>query len=121
MEQGHALPLYRKVIKRTDMLRLEKVFSEWDTDFDGQISLSEFFLVMRKITAARQVVKRKPLQPDPPAKLEAMFAAADLDGSGYLDFPEVVLFTYTTGKTSTYRSVKKGLKKRLHKLDAYFA
>lgn len=32
LEAGHSLPLYRRVLKRQALLRLRKVFDEWDTD-----------------------------------------------------------------------------------------
>ncbi|KAG8462486.1 hypothetical protein KFE25_010311 [Diacronema lutheri] len=120
IEDGLAIPIYRRVLRRAELLRLRKVFDEWDTDHDGSISLPEFFVVMRNLKRQKAIAKKRQLPDDPPAKVEAMFEAADVDGSGRLNFPEFILFTYTYEglHKSTYRSIKKGVTKRLVKAKA---
>lgn len=82
---------------------------------DGKISLSEFFVVMKTLRSKMAAAKKKPVPEDPPGKVEAMFEWADVDGSGGLDFPEFLLFSYKHDglKKSTFRSVKKSVAKRI--------
>ena len=60
------------------------MFSQWDVDGDGAISYIEFISVMKAIAER----SNKPFKEK---RVQAMFALADLDKNGLVDFEEFVV------------------------------
>ncbi|KAG8464572.1 hypothetical protein KFE25_009940 [Diacronema lutheri] len=84
VEEGQALPLFRKVLSAQQIARARAIFDKWDVDRDGVVLLSEFLCVMQEV-GARQGKRTQP------RKVEAMFHIADIDGDGQINFEEFLV------------------------------
>ena len=77
------------------MFSLQEAFWRLDKDMDGKISLVEFQQAMPNSPVTPRAVPNSPITPravteSPAAGTEALFAAADMDKSGAIEFTEFI-------------------------------